>query len=99
MTGSSASRRRSTERRPPPPKRDFTLRVDAVARYRKPLDPDAVLVVPPVELRSDRTVRQIMVGQSDAFPAAIEALPAAVDVEILWTGAYDRSHAVGMSDR
>lgn len=55
--------------------------------------------VPSVESRSDRTVRQIMVGQSDAFPAAIEALPAAVDVEILWTGAYDRSHAVGMSDR
>jgi predicted DNA binding protein len=67
--------------------------------YRQALDRDAVLVVPPVELRSDRTVRQTMVGRSDALSAAVEALPAAVGVDVLWTGAYDRSHEPAVSDR
>jgi len=68
-------------------------------RYRQALDRDAVLVVPPVELRSDRTVRQTMVGHSDALSAAIEALPDDVDTEVLRTGTYDRSRGVRVSDR
>ncbi|MFC7325826.1 helix-turn-helix domain-containing protein [Halorubrum rutilum] len=68
-------------------------------RYREALDRDAVLVVPPVELRSDRTVRQTMVGPGDALSAAIEALPGGVDVEVLRTGTYDRSRGVRVSDR
>ena len=68
-------------------------------RYRRALDRDAVLVVPPVELRSDRTVRQTMVGHSDALSAAVEALPDGVDVEVLRTGTYDRSRGVRVSDR
>ncbi len=68
-------------------------------RYRQALDRDAVLVVPPVELRSDRTVRQTMVGRSDALSAAVEALPEAVDVEVLRTGTYDRSRGTRLTDR
>jgi hypothetical protein len=72
---------------------------DRERRYREALDRDAVLVVPPVELRSDRTVRQTLVGKSDALSAAGEALPAAVDVEVLRTGTYDRSLGVRPSER
>jgi predicted DNA binding protein len=68
-------------------------------QYRQALDRDAVLVVPPVELRSDRTVRQTMVGHSDALSAAIEALPDTVDIEVLRTGTYERSRGVQMSER
>ena len=68
-------------------------------QYRQALDRDAVLVVPPVELRSDRTVRQTMVGHSDALSAAIEALPDTVDVEVLRTGTYDRSRGAQLSER
>ncbi|MDB2270247.1 helix-turn-helix domain-containing protein [Halorubrum ezzemoulense] len=72
---------------------------DRERRYREALDRDAVLVVPPVELRSDRTVRQTLVGRSDALSAVVEALPAAVDVEVLRTGTYDRSLGVRPSER
>jgi predicted DNA binding protein len=68
-------------------------------QYREALDRDAVLVVPPVELRSDRTVRQTMVGHSDALSAAIEALPSSVDIEVLRTGTYDRSRGTQVSER
>jgi len=68
-------------------------------QYREAFDRDAVLVVPPVELRSDRTVRQTMVGHSDALSAAIEALPDNVDVEVLRTGTYDRSRGARVSER
>jgi hypothetical protein len=68
-------------------------------RYRNALDRDGVLVVPPVELRSDRTVRQTMVGHSDALSGALEALPDGVDIEVLRTGTYDRSPGVRVSDR
>ena len=68
-------------------------------RYRQALNRDGVLVVPPVELRSDRTVRQTLVGHSDALSAVIEALPDSVDVEVLRTGTYDRSRGVRVSDR
>ena len=68
-------------------------------QYRRALDRDAVLVVPPVELRSDRTVRQTLVGRSEALSAAIESLPDDVGVDVLRTGTYDRSRGVRVSDR
>jgi predicted DNA binding protein len=68
-------------------------------QYRQALDRDGVLVVPPVELHSDRTIRQTMVGPSDALSAAIEALPDNVDVEVLRTGTYDRSTGTRVSER
>ncbi|MEZ3117982.1 helix-turn-helix domain-containing protein [Halobaculum sp. MBLA0147] len=68
-------------------------------QYRQALDRDAVLVVPPVELRSDRTVRQTIVGQGDSLSAAIEALPDNVDIEVLRTGTYNRSRGARVSSR
>ncbi|PSQ59718.1 bacterio-opsin activator [Halobacteriales archaeon SW_7_71_33] len=59
-------------------------------RYREALDRESVLVVPPVELRPDRTVRQTMTGHAAELSAAVEALPADVDVEVLRTGTYRR---------
>jgi len=69
------------------------------AGYRQALDRDSVLVVPPVELRSDRTVRQTMVGHSDQLAAALEALPEAVGVEVLRTGTYEREDGAPLSGR
>jgi hypothetical protein len=60
------------------------------AGYRDALDRESVLVVPPVELRADRTVRQTMVGHSDELTAALAALPGDVEVDVLWTGQYRR---------
>ena len=68
-------------------------------RYRAALDEDSVLVVPPVELRSDRTVRQTLVGESDALTAAIEAFPDDVDVEVLRTGNYRHTDGATLSPR
>lgn len=68
-------------------------------QYRQALDRDAVLVVPPVELRSDRTVRQTIVGRGDTLSAVIEALPDNVDIEVLRTGTYNRSRGVRVSTR
>ena len=59
---------------------------DREAGYREALDRDSVLVVPPVELRSDGTVRQTMVGYSDQLTAALEGLPEEVGVEVLQDG-------------
>jgi predicted DNA binding protein len=68
-------------------------------QYRQALDRDAVLVVPPVELRSDRTVRQTIVGRGDTLSAAIESLPDNVDIEVLRTGTYNRSRGARVSTR
>lgn len=72
---------------------------DREQRYIEALDRDSVLVVPPVELRADRTVRQTMVGHSDELTAAIDSLPEDIDVEILRTGAYRRSDGSTVSQR
>lgn len=68
-------------------------------QYHQALDRDALLVVPPVELHSDQSVRQTMVGHSDALSAAIEELPDDINVEVLRTGTYDRSTGAQVSDR
>ncbi|WP_159902617.1 helix-turn-helix domain-containing protein [Salinirussus salinus] len=69
------------------------------AGYREALDRDSVLVVPPVELRADRTVRQTMVGHSDQLTAALEGLPGEVGVEVLRTGSYEREDGAPLSGR
>ena len=69
------------------------------AGYRDALDRESVLVVPPVELRADRTVRQTMVGHSDELTAALAALPDDVAVDVLWTGRYRRDATRRLSDR
>lgn len=72
---------------------------DREAGYREALDRDSVLVVPPVELRSDGTVRQTMVGYSDQLTAALEGLPEEVGVEVLRTGTYEREDGAPLSGR
>lgn len=72
---------------------------DREAGYRAALDRDSVLVVPPVELREDRTVRQTMVGESEQLAAALEGLPGGIEVEVLRTGTYSREDGAALSDR
>jgi predicted DNA binding protein len=72
---------------------------DREAGYREALDRDSVLVVPPVELRSDGTVRQTMVGYSDQLTAALEGIPEEVGVEVLRTGTYEREDGAPLSGR
>ena len=69
------------------------------ASYRDALDRDSVLVVPPVELRDDRTVRQTMVGESEGLTAALEGLSEGIEVEVLRTGTYGREDGAVLSDR
>jgi predicted DNA binding protein len=72
---------------------------DREAGYREVLDRDSVLVVTPVELRDDRTVRATMVGYAEELSAALEGLPEGVEVEVLRTGAYRRADGAPLSDR
>jgi hypothetical protein len=67
--------------------------------YADALAADSLLVVLPVELRPDRTVRLSLVGHSDALSTAMADLPADVGVEVLWTGTYRREGAVRLSER
>jgi len=67
--------------------------------YADALAADSLLVVLPVELRADRTVRLSLVGHSEALSAAMGDLPADVGVEVLWTGTYRREGTVRLSER
>jgi hypothetical protein len=67
--------------------------------YREALDRESVLVVTPVELRADRTVRQTLVGESDQLTAAVECLPESIEVDVRWTGDYRRERGRGVSER
>jgi predicted DNA binding protein len=67
--------------------------------YADALERESLLVVPPVELRADRTVRLSLVGDGDALSAAMDDLPDALSIEVLRTGTYDRSRGVRLSAR
>lgn len=67
--------------------------------YDDALDRDSLLVVPPVELRSDRTVRLSLVGHADDLSAAMEDFPEDVSIEVLRTGSYRRNAGVQLSAR
>lgn len=67
--------------------------------YHEALDREAVLIVTPVELRADRTVRQTLVGPAEELSAAVEALPDDLDVEVLHTGRYRREDASPITAR
>jgi predicted DNA binding protein len=69
------------------------------AGYREALDRESVLIVPPVELREDRTVRATLVGESDELAAALDGLPEGIGVEVLRTGTYDRADGSPLTDR
>jgi predicted DNA binding protein len=72
---------------------------DRERSYHDALDRDGVLVVPPVELRADRTVRLTLVGPADPLRAAVEGLPDRVGVDVLRTGSYRRATGGALTDR
>jgi len=49
------------------------------------LSQETVVVVPPIEIRSDQTIRLTLVGHSADLSAVIEALAVGVSIDILWT--------------
>ena len=46
---------------------------------------ETVVVVPPIEVRSDRTIRLTIVGHSAALSAVMEDLAAGVSIDVRWT--------------
>lgn len=68
-------------------------------RYRQALHREGVLVVPPIEMRADRTIRLSLVGDAEALSAALDDLPDALSVEVLRTGTYRGVDGATLSDR
>jgi hypothetical protein len=67
--------------------------------YLDALERDGLLVVPPVELREDRTIRLSLVGDADALSSAVEGFPDELSVDVLHTGAYRRGDGATLSER
>jgi predicted DNA binding protein len=63
--------------------------------YHEALDREGTLIVPPVELRADRSIRLTLVGRAADLRAAVEALPDRIDVSVLRTGTYETTRAGG----
>lgn len=72
---------------------------DREHRYYETLHRDGVLVVPPVEMRDDRTLRLSLVGDADALSTAVGDLPGDLSVDVLRTGAYRHVDGATLSDR
>ncbi len=68
-------------------------------QYYEALDREALLVVPPVEMRQDRTIRLSLVGDADALSGAIEGLPDDVSLDVLRTGTYRHVDRETLSER
>ncbi|MFC7213679.1 helix-turn-helix domain-containing protein [Saliphagus sp. GCM10025334] len=49
------------------------------------LSQETVVVVPPIEIRSDRTIRTTLVGHSSDLATVIEELAGGVTVDVRWT--------------
>lgn len=60
---------------------------------------ETVVVVPPIVLRSDRTIRTTIVGRSADLGAVIEALSDGVTVDVLWTSDGVTTTETAASDR
>lgn len=60
---------------------------------------ETVVIVPPIEIRSDRTIRLTIVGHSRALSAVIEALSAGVSIDIHWTSNSVTVTETPISDR
>ncbi|WP_049900095.1 helix-turn-helix domain-containing protein [Halococcus agarilyticus] len=78
-------------------------RLDAEARQLTDAFTHGNLVVmPPLEYRSDRTIDLTVVGSADALQTAIDEAPSGVDAEIRSVGSYDAGTietASALSDR
>jgi len=60
---------------------------------------DTVVVVPPVEFRADRTMRLTAVGHSDDLRELLDALPDALDADVLSVGPFARGMGSTLTDR
>lgn len=69
------------------------------ARLSASFERDTVVVVPPVELLSDRTVRLTLVGHADELQAVLDDLPDSVDVDVLAVGRFARALDGRLTDR
>ncbi len=60
---------------------------------------DTVVIVPPIEFRSDRTMRMTVVGHPEDLKALSESVPDGVSIEILQLGDDVVSFGTSVSDR
>lgn len=67
-------------------------------RLQEAFEGPGLLVVPPVEFRSDGTARLTVVGEPEALQAALEDVPAEATVEVERIGEYDGSAPVPGAD-
>lgn len=58
-----------------------------------------LIVVPPVEFRSDRTIRLSLVGASEALQTALDALPQGVTPDVTFVGNFTASVGDRLSER
>jgi hypothetical protein len=82
----------------------FYLYVHARIREQyKPLveafERERIVVLPPIEFRSDRTMRLTIIGESDELQSVIDELPAEMDVDVLRIGRYADVFNSGLTDR
>ena len=66
--------------------------LDALAR-------ETVVVVPPIEVRSDRTIRLTLIGHARDLSMTIESLPDGVSVDVRWTSDRATVSESAASDR
>lgn len=75
-----------------------TLR-DQESRLAATFERETVMVVPPVEILSDRTIRLSLVGRSGDLQAVLDNLPEAVSVDVLQVGMYTKAFGGLLTDR
>ena len=72
---------------------------DAETRLAAAFERGTVMVVPPVEIRPDRTLRLRMVGRSDDLQAVLDDVPEGVAVDVLEVGTYSKVVGSPLTDR
>ncbi|WP_161973209.1 helix-turn-helix domain-containing protein [Halostella litorea] len=60
---------------------------------------DAVVVVPPVEFRADRTMRLTVVGRGPDLRDLLDSLPEALDVDVRSVGPFTRGLSPSLTER
>ena len=72
---------------------------DAEVPVFEAFDQRTLVVVPPIEFRSDRTARFTVVGHPDDLQAAVDGMPAGAAPSILRVGGYASAVDDGLTDR
>jgi len=60
---------------------------------------ETLVIVSPIEFRSDRSMRLTVVGHPEDLQAMLDAFPAGVDVDVLEIGEYSRAVGQPITDR